>query len=84
MKFSYDIVEFGKRVRYFRKRMKLTQEQLSEMSYVSTRTIGILERGERFVGLHILEELSEVLRVELAFELLDYQVITYDDEEKSS
>lgn len=83
MKFDYDIVAFGKRVRYYRKKMKLTQEQLSEKSYVSTRTIGIIERGERFVGLHILEELSDVLRVELAFELLDYQIITYDDEEKN-
>lgn len=82
MKFDYDIVEFGKRVRHYRKKMRLTQEQLSEKSYVSTRTIGIIERGERFVGLHILEELSKILRVELVLELLDFQVITYDDEKE--
>lgn len=79
MKFSYDLVNFGKQVQAYRKAKKLTQEKLSEKTYVSIRTIGIIERGERFVGLNILEDLSFGLDVELARELLNFQVITYDD-----
>ena len=57
-----DYIEFGKRVRILRKRMKLTQEELAELVDVSHSFIGHIERGTRKLSVDTLFRLCAVLK----------------------
>lgn len=46
MEFTYDAVEFGKRLRVIRKKCKYTQEQLAEKLFLSTDSISNYENGK--------------------------------------
>lgn len=66
-----DIKEiFGKRVRYYRKNRKLSQEQLAELCDLHPTYIGQLERGEKNASLETIMRVCDGLSVspEVLFE----------------
>ena len=66
-----DIKEiFGKRVRYYRKKKKLSQEQLAELCDLHPTYVGQLERGEKNASLETIMRVCEGLEIspEVLFE----------------
>ncbi len=63
---------FGKRVKKFRQRAKLSQEELAEKIGIAVTNMGKIERGESFVTANTLEKLACVLDVEVK-ELFDFE-----------
>lgn len=63
---------FGKRVKKFRQRAKLSQEELAEKIGIAVTNMGKIERGESFVTANTLEKLACVLGVEVK-ELFDFE-----------
>lgn len=68
MAISYKII--GRHIHTARKQRKLTQEQVAEMMKVTVAHYGRLERGERYINLERLAQISVLLGVPLA-QLLD-------------
>jgi transcriptional regulator with XRE-family HTH domain len=66
-----DRLLLGKRIKAERIRCNLTQEQLAELSDVSTTYIGFVERGERSITLEKLIDLASCLHVSVDFLLQD-------------
>ncbi|ALB41485.1 DNA-binding protein [Anabaena sp. WA102] len=64
---------FGIRVRYFRKRLKLSQDELAEKSDLHRTYIGAVERGERNISLMNIFRLADALQV-TAKDLFDNQL----------
>lgn len=54
---------FGKRVRYYRKNRKLSQEQLAELCDLHPTYIGQLERGEKNASLETIMRVCEGLSI---------------------
>lgn len=54
---------FGKNVKYYRYRKKLTQAQLSEKINVSTNHLVRIERGMHSTDFDTIDKLSEILDV---------------------
>ncbi len=65
------IVLFGKRLAFLRAERKLTQEQLAELSDVSTDLISLIERGKRSPSFTTIAKLSNALSVEIS-ELFEF------------
>ncbi len=55
--------EIGKNVRKYRKQQGLTQEQLAEMSNLSTNYLGAIERGEKTLTLKTLVSIVDALDI---------------------
>ena len=55
---------FRDNVKHYRKKKKLSQEQLAEMSNLSTNYIGDIERANRKVTIDTIEKISKGLNVE--------------------
>jgi len=53
----------GKKIREFRTKKKLSQEQLAFQSDLHRAYIGHIERGEKNIGLKNLEKISKALGV---------------------
>lgn len=61
-----DIKElFGKRIRKFRLKNKMSQEELAERVDIALNNIGKIERGESFVTAATLEKLAKVLGADI-------------------
>lgn len=60
-----DRILLGKRIREERIRCHLTQEQLAELTDVSTTYIGFVERGKRSITLEKLIDISSCLHVSI-------------------
>ena len=58
-----DYIAFGQRVRYFRIRRHMTQEQLAEDADISASFMGHIERGSRNASLDTLMQLCTALEV---------------------
>lgn len=65
-------VLFGKRVKKFRQKNKLSQEELAEKIGIAVTNMGKIERGESFVTAATLEKLADVLGIEVK-ELFDFE-----------
>ena len=61
---------FGKRIRALRQEKNLTQQQLADLMFVSRKTVGNWENGNRMPDVTMLSRLSHHLGVQ-TFELLD-------------
>ncbi len=68
-------MEFGKRVRLFRKKKNWTLEDLAAESGLHPSSISQVERGERNLTLKNLSRLAEGLEVD------PYQLLLYESEE---
>jgi len=68
----------GQRIRNYRTKLGLTQENLAELSGCHPTYIGQLERGEKNATLESIEKISHALHIPLAqlFEKLDNQNIS--------
>lgn len=62
---------FGKIFRYFRLNNRLTQEKLSELSYINVKTISDIENGKYTIDIDKLEVFSNILNVDLVEEYLN-------------
>jgi transcriptional regulator with XRE-family HTH domain len=62
----------GKRIRYLRVQKKHSQEKLGEMSQISGKYIGEIERGQANLTIDVVEKLSTALKVEMV-DLFNYQ-----------
>ena len=61
----------GKRIKEARKKLKLTQEQLSEKANISNVYLGEIERGEKTPSIPVLIDLIEALNVSADYLLRD-------------
>ncbi|MBO8430209.1 helix-turn-helix transcriptional regulator [Spirochaetes bacterium] len=70
-------VLFGKRVKKFRTKKKLSQEELAERIGIAVTNMGKIEHGESFVTAPTLEKLADVLDIEVKylFDFEDYKSI---------
>lgn len=64
------LTKLGRRVRYFRTGLGLSQESLAEKSGISTKYLSDLERGEANVSIQILERVAFGLK-RTTIDLLD-------------
>jgi len=62
-----DYVDLGQRIMQLRKKMKLTQKELSERSGVSLSFLGLIERGERKASLETIVSIANELGVGLNY-----------------
>lgn len=53
----------GKRIKRFRRKAGLTQEQLADKVHVSTTHIGLVETGKRRISLKTLQKLAAALGI---------------------
>ena len=58
-------VKFGRRIKHFRQKNKLSQEELAEKIDIAVTNMGKIERGESFVTAATLEKLANVLGVKV-------------------
>lgn len=58
--------QFGKKVRYFRKLKKLSQDELADLCNLHRTYIGSVERGERNITLVNANKIANALSVNLA------------------
>lgn len=58
-----DYTILGQRIRYYRKQLHLTQEQLAERAQVSVSFLGHIERGSRVASLETVMQLCAALDV---------------------
>ena len=72
-----DYIALGKRVRKLRKKMKLTQEQLSEQLDISTSFLGHIERGTRIASIDTYEKLWSYLQTDAnyLFGSMDQEIV---------
>lgn len=62
---------FGEIFRYHRLKNRLTQEKLSELSYINIKTISDIENGKYNIDIDKLEIFSNLLKVDLVEEYLN-------------
>lgn len=63
---------FGSRLKFLRKRLALTQEELGKVLNVSTSTVGMYERGEREPSFKVLMHIAEYFETSIDY-LLGHQ-----------
>lgn len=68
---------FGLRVRYFRKRLKLSQEELANKAELHRTYVGAVERGERNISLLNILRLADTLQVTVK-DLFDEEIESED------
>lgn len=66
------LLEFGKKVKYYRKLAGFSQEILAEKLDLTPTTITLIETGRNFVNYATLENICSVLNVE-PFALFDFK-----------
>ncbi len=68
---------FGLRVRYFRKRLKLSQDELANKAELHRTYVGAVERGERNISLLNILRLADTLQVTVK-DLFDEEIESED------
>ena len=62
----------GERVKFYRKRKGLTQEQLAEILDFNTKSISLLENGHNYIALNKVPKLCQTLQIK------PYQLFVFD------
>lgn len=57
------LVQFGQKIRYYRKKKKLSQEKLAELANLHRTYIGQIETGKRNIALKNIIKLAKALGV---------------------
>ncbi|MBP3820451.1 helix-turn-helix transcriptional regulator [bacterium] len=57
--------ELGQKIKRIRQNKGITQEQLAEMTGISTRTLGGIEIGENFMTAQTMEKIIECLNISI-------------------
>lgn len=68
---------FGLRIRYFRKRLKLSQDELANKAELHRTYVGAVERGERNISLINIFRLADTLQVTVK-DLFDEEIESED------
>ena len=58
-----DYIDLGKRIQFYRKQKRITQQELSEIIDVVPSNISHIERGTNHVSLPTLVKIAEALNV---------------------
>ena len=66
----FTLEAFGKKIKALRRDRGLSQQQLADNLFVSRKTVGNWETGNRFPDITMISKLADELRVE-TYELLD-------------
>jgi transcriptional regulator with XRE-family HTH domain len=67
---------FGANIKYYRKQMRLSQEQLSEKLDITPKHLSTIETGDVFVSVDLLERMTRTLGISAS-------ALFYTPEEKS-
>ena len=59
------LIEFGRRIRYRRIKLGLSQESLADIAGVHRTYIGMIERAEKNITLESMEKLGKALNVKI-------------------
>lgn len=70
----------GKRIKYLRQEMNISQEQLAELINIDQRNLSHIECGHTFPS-KCLIDIADALKVKLP-ELFDFEHLKYDDTQK--
>ncbi|MCL2127020.1 MAG: helix-turn-helix domain-containing protein [Treponema sp.] len=70
---------FGSNVRYYRKKQRLTQEQLAEKLEISTKHLSTIETGTNFVSADLLEKMAQQLFVSASALFYTAEEVSADD-----
>lgn len=73
--------EFGKRVKFYREKNNLTQEELAERISLNFRSLSLVERGKNFVTAETLEKLCLELKIKPKM-LFDFDYASADENEE--
>ncbi|CDC18199.1 MAG: helix-turn-helix transcriptional regulator [Candidatus Gastranaerophilaceae bacterium] len=53
----------GKKIKFYREKADLTQEQLAEKISINSRSLSLIERGNNFITAETLSSIAEALNV---------------------
>lgn len=70
----------GKRIKYLRQEMNMSQEKLAELVNMDQRNLSHIECGHTFPSRYLIE-IADALKVKLP-ELFDFEYLKYDDTQK--
>ena len=59
------LLQFGERVKYFRKKNNISQEKLAELSELHRTYIGMIERGEKNITLSNIYKIANGLKIDV-------------------
>lgn len=76
---NLDYLGLGRRIRYFRKALKLTQEDLAGMAKISLSFLGHIERGSRKASIETLLSIAVALNVSMDVLLMDSRQVDITD-----
>jgi transcriptional regulator with XRE-family HTH domain len=64
-RYTNELIQLGKRIKFFREKLKLTQQHVDVMSGVSNADISRIENGQKNIEFHTIVKLAIALNVEL-------------------
>ena len=70
---------FGENLKFYRKKRRLSQEQLSEKVDISFKHLSAIERGLTFVSADLLEKLSQSLEIPVYLFFVEEKEMLYND-----
>ena len=73
-------VSYKNRIRFLRKKLKMTQEQMAEQFFIDQTTLSMYECGNRDIPVSILMELSTIYGVSVDYLLCKIDFAVLDDE----
>ena len=73
-------VSYKNRIRFLRKKLKMTQEQMAEQLFIDQTTLSMYECGNRDIPVSILMELSTIYGVSVDYLLCKSDFAVLDDE----
>jgi transcriptional regulator with XRE-family HTH domain len=65
-RYTYELIEFGKKIRSYRKKMNITQVDLELKSGINNGDISRIESGQKNIEFFTIVKLAEALEVELS------------------